>query len=54
MDDIDGMAERALEILNNEALARSIGAAAKATVGKKYCVDRIVPMYEKYYSSVSN
>jgi N-acetyl-alpha-D-glucosaminyl L-malate synthase BshA len=54
MDDIDGMADRGVEILNNEALARSIGTAAKATVSKKYCVDRVVPMYEKYYHSVSN
>jgi len=53
MDDVDGMADRAIEILSNDMLARAIGKAAAASVSKRYCVDKVVPMYEEYYRQIS-
>jgi len=53
MDDVDGMADRAIAILSNDMLARAIGKAAAASVSKRYCVDKVVPMYEEYYRKIS-
>lgn len=52
MDDLDGMAQRAIELLQNPELARSLGHAAAASVGKRFCVDRVVPLYEEHYTRV--
>jgi N-acetyl-alpha-D-glucosaminyl L-malate synthase BshA len=54
MEDVDGMAACGLEVLRNEALAKTIGKAAAASVGERFCVDRVVPMYEKYYELIKN
>ncbi len=54
MDDVDGMAERAVQVLGDDMLARSLGKAAAASVSKRFCVDKVVPMYEKYYEQISS
>jgi N-acetyl-alpha-D-glucosaminyl L-malate synthase BshA len=54
MEDIDGMAEAAIAVLTDEALRRRISEAAIRTVRKRFCLERIVPMYEEYYRSVLN
>jgi N-acetyl-alpha-D-glucosaminyl L-malate synthase BshA len=53
MDDVDGMAERALQVLSNETLAASIGKAAAQSVSQRFCVDKVVPLYEDLYRRVS-
>jgi N-acetyl-alpha-D-glucosaminyl L-malate synthase BshA len=52
MDDVEAMTDRALEILQHDELARTIGRQAAASVSKRFCVDRVVPMYEDYYKRV--
>jgi N-acetyl-alpha-D-glucosaminyl L-malate synthase BshA len=52
MDDIDGMAACALEALTNSTLAAEVGRAAAQAVSKRFCVDRVVPLYESYYEGV--
>jgi N-acetyl-alpha-D-glucosaminyl L-malate synthase BshA len=52
MDDADGMAACALEVLGNETLASTVGKAAAASVSQRFCVDRVVPLYEKHYDVV--
>ena len=53
MDDIDGMAERALQILGDDMQARAIAKTAAASVTRRFCVDKVVPMYEEYYGQIS-
>jgi N-acetyl-alpha-D-glucosaminyl L-malate synthase BshA len=52
MDDTDGMAACALEVLTNEARSAEVGKAAALSVSKRFCVDRVVPLYESYYEGV--
>ncbi|HEX5070082.1 MAG TPA: N-acetyl-alpha-D-glucosaminyl L-malate synthase BshA [Vicinamibacterales bacterium] len=52
MDDADGMAACALEVLNNETLAKKVATAAAASVSQRFCVDRVVPLYEEHYQWV--
>jgi N-acetyl-alpha-D-glucosaminyl L-malate synthase BshA len=52
-DDVDGMAERALHILRDPAAGRIIGKSAAVAVSQRYCVDKVVPMYEEYYEKIS-
>jgi len=53
MDDVDGMAERAVEILQNPELGRTMGRAAAASVRERFSIERVVPLYEEYYKRVS-
>jgi N-acetyl-alpha-D-glucosaminyl L-malate synthase BshA len=53
MDDADGMAERAMQILGDDMKARAIAKAAAASVTTRFCVDKVVPMYEEYYEQIS-
>jgi N-acetyl-alpha-D-glucosaminyl L-malate synthase BshA len=52
LDDLSGMAERVITVVRDRELGRRIGQAAAADVRARYCVDRVVPMYEKYYEDV--
>ena len=54
MDDADGMAECALKVLGDDIMAKTVGKAAAASVSKRFCVDRVVPMYEQHYQTVIN
>jgi glycosyltransferase involved in cell wall biosynthesis len=53
MEDVDGMTARAMEMIGSDMHARAIGKAAAASVSKRFCVDKVVPMYEDYYKTVS-
>ena len=51
-EDLDGMAASASAILADPALSRRIASAARASACERFCAERVVPMYEKYYESV--
>jgi L-malate glycosyltransferase len=50
--DLDGMADDAIALLTDPVLHRTIADAARARVRDEFCVDRVVPMYERYYERV--
>ena len=50
--DLDGMAGDAIALLTDPVLHRAIADAARARVRDEFCVDRVVPMYERYYERV--
>ena len=50
--DLDGMAGDAIALLTDPVLHRTIADAARARVRDEFCVDRVVPMYERYYERV--
>jgi N-acetyl-alpha-D-glucosaminyl L-malate synthase BshA len=50
--DLDGMAGDAIALLTDPILHRTIADAARARVRDEFCVDRVVPMYERYYERV--
>ena len=50
--DLDGMAGDAIALLTDPVLHRTIADAARARVLDEFCVDRVVPMYERYYERV--
>jgi L-malate glycosyltransferase len=50
--DVDAMAESGIALLTDAALHRRISDAAVRSVRERFCVDRIVPMYEAYYQRV--
>ena len=50
--DLEGMAATALSVLTDAALRQRIAATALHTVRKRFCSERIVPMYEAYYEEV--
>jgi N-acetyl-alpha-D-glucosaminyl L-malate synthase BshA len=52
LDDFDGMAASALALLTDADLHRRIAAAALKTVHVKFCAEKIVPVYERYYEEV--
>ena len=43
------MAASAVGILTDEALHQRLAAGAQQTVRTRFCAERIVPMYERYY-----
>jgi len=52
MNDVAGMADRGVEVLQDAGLAARIGAAAAAHVRERYCTEIVVPEYEAYYADV--
>jgi N-acetyl-alpha-D-glucosaminyl L-malate synthase BshA len=50
--DVEGMAERAIEILSDPARQQRMGAAGRALASEKFNVHRIVPMYRALYERV--
>jgi L-malate glycosyltransferase len=50
--DVGGMADDAIALLTDPLLHRTIADAARARVRNEFCVDRVVPMYERYYERV--
>ena len=50
--DLDGMAGDAIALLTDPVLHQTIADAARARVRDEFCVDRVVPMYERYYERV--
>jgi N-acetyl-alpha-D-glucosaminyl L-malate synthase BshA len=50
--DLDGMANSAIALLTDPALHVSVADAACSRVREQFCVDLVVPMYERYYEQV--
>jgi L-malate glycosyltransferase len=50
--DVDAMAESAIAVLTDPALCQRITRTAVRMVRERFCVDRIVPMYEAHYQRV--
>jgi N-acetyl-alpha-D-glucosaminyl L-malate synthase BshA len=53
LEDLDGMAASAVELLRNPARHRAMAAAARERVADRFCADRVVPMYEAVYAAAS-
>ena len=51
-EDVDGMARSAVALLTDPALHVSVADAACSRVREQFCVDLVVPMYERYYERV--
>jgi len=47
--DVDAMAARALEVLNDDALLAKMRKAARATAQARFCTTKIIPLYEELY-----
>jgi N-acetyl-alpha-D-glucosaminyl L-malate synthase BshA len=50
--DVDGMAERAIEILSNDELASRLGRAGRAIAVEKFAEAKVVPQYREAYERV--
>ncbi len=50
--DIEGMADKAMEILENESLRRTMGNNGRATAKARFCSDEIVQQYERFYERI--
>lgn len=50
--DIDGMAARTLEILQDDALAKRLGENGRQRARDHFTVERILPKYEAYYERI--
>jgi N-acetyl-alpha-D-glucosaminyl L-malate synthase BshA len=51
-DDLDGMAASAVAMLSDPELHRRIGVGGRNVVTSRYCADRIVPQYERFYQAI--
>lgn len=51
-DDLDGMARAAMRLLTDDRLRARIGADARRMVRERFCDEKIVPIYEKYYEEI--
>ena len=50
--DLDGMAERGVEVLMDAARHERVAFAGAIAVRTRFCTDAIVPLYEEYYRAV--
>ncbi len=50
--DVETMAERALEVLGDDALLTKMRKAARATAKARFCTTKIIPKYEALYRSM--
>ena len=50
--DLDGMAASAVSLLTDADLHARVAANAVSRVREQFCVDRVVPMYERFYERV--
>ena len=50
--DIAAQAARVTALLNDEALHARVSQAARRTATDRFCTDRIIPLYERYYEEV--
>ena len=50
--DVDGMAERAIEILSDPALQRRLGQAGRQLADEQFNVSRVVPIYRQFYERI--
>jgi N-acetyl-alpha-D-glucosaminyl L-malate synthase BshA len=52
LDDVEGMVDRAVAVLQDRVLRDRIGQAAAEHVRTRFCEDLIVPQYEAFYEEV--
>jgi glycosyltransferase involved in cell wall biosynthesis len=50
--DIQAQAERVVELLTNDDLHYRMGKAGRWTAGERFCTEKIIPQYERYYQQV--
>ncbi|MDE3105300.1 MAG: N-acetyl-alpha-D-glucosaminyl L-malate synthase BshA [Acidobacteriota bacterium] len=50
--DVDGMAEAAVALLQNDDQLQEMGRAARRTAQSRFCASRIIPQYEEFYERV--
>jgi L-malate glycosyltransferase len=50
--DVEAQVARVITLLTDEKLHRTMSRAARKTAGDRFCTDRIIPAYEKYYEEV--
>ncbi len=50
--DVDAMAAAALELLESPAKLEAMATAARATAQSKFCAQKIIPLYVKFYADV--
>lgn len=50
--DVDGMAECAVRLFQDDQRLQAVGAAARQTAQDRFCASRIIPLYERYYEQV--
>jgi N-acetyl-alpha-D-glucosaminyl L-malate synthase BshA len=51
-DDLDGMADAAVQVLTDPERRTRMAAAAKRTVRARFCSEKIVPLYEAFYQEI--
>ena len=54
VDDVAGMAASGVALLTDADLHARVANAGRRTVEEKFCADKIVPIYERYYEEVLN
>jgi N-acetyl-alpha-D-glucosaminyl L-malate synthase BshA len=54
VDDIRGMVDAGAALLGDPVLRRRIADEAVRTVRERFCMERIVPLYEEFYRTVTN
>ena len=52
MGDIPAQAARVVELLTGSALHRRMSVAARRTATDRFCSDRVIPRYERYYEEL--
>ena len=50
--DVEAQASRVIELLTGPALYERMAAAARRTALDRFCTERIIPLYERYYEDV--
>jgi glycosyltransferase involved in cell wall biosynthesis len=50
--DIAAQASRVVELLTNDDLHYRMGKAGRWTAAERFCTEKIIPQYERYYSQV--
>jgi glycosyltransferase involved in cell wall biosynthesis len=52
--DIAAQAARVVELLGDDALHWKMAKAGRWNAGERFCTDRIIPLYERYYDDIVN
>jgi glycosyltransferase involved in cell wall biosynthesis len=52
--DIEAQAARVVALLSDDALHWRMAKAGRWNAGERFCTDRIIPQYERYYTDVVN
>jgi N-acetyl-alpha-D-glucosaminyl L-malate synthase BshA len=52
--DIEAQAARVVALLTDDALHWRLAKAGRWNAGERFCTDRIIPQYERYYTDVVN